>query len=94
MEGIWKEDIAPVFKLTDLTMMYKNHLEQLGAVVEGHIRFKHRLMSAFPGLQAHHSIVLGFDEDFSAALTKACDFDDDVMYLVHMCCTNCVQRNI
>ena len=37
MEDLRKEDIAPVFKLTDLTQMYKNRLEQLGAVVEGRI---------------------------------------------------------
>ena len=40
MEDLWKEDIATVFKLTDLTQMYKNQLEHLGAVVEGQIHFK------------------------------------------------------
>ena len=35
MEDLRKEDIAPVFKLTDLASMYKTRLEQLGADVEG-----------------------------------------------------------
>ena len=80
---------APVFKLTDLTQMYKNRLEQLGAVVDGRIhssRLKDRLLSALPDLQAHlqgNSVILSFNEDFIVALTKACDFDDDAMHLVH-----------
>ena len=68
--------------------MYKNGLEQLGAVVEGCIhssRLKYRLLSALPDLQAHlqgNSVILSFNEDFIVALTKACDFDDDPMHLV------------
>ena len=88
MEDLRKEDIAPVFKLTDLTQMYKNRLEQLGAVVDGRIhssRLKDRLLSALPDLQAHlqgNSVILSFNEDFIVALTKAYDFDDDAMHLV------------
>ena len=88
MEDLQKEDIAPVFKLTDLTQMYKNRLEQLGVVVDGRIhssRLKDRLLSALPDLQAHlqgNSVILSFNEDFIVALTKACDFDDDAMHLV------------
>jgi len=83
-----KEDISPVFKLTDLTQMYKNRLDHLGAAVEGRIhssRLKDRLLSAIPDLKAHpqeNSIILSFDEDFSSGLTKACNYDDDGMHLV------------
>lgn len=48
-------------------------------------RLKDRLLSALPDLQAHYegnNIILSFYEDFSAALRKACDFDDDAMHLV------------
>jgi len=88
MEDLWKEDIAPVFKLTDLTQMYKDRLQKLGAVVEGRAhssRLKDRLLSVLPDLQARYegnSIILSFYEDFSAALRKAWDFDDDAMHLV------------
>ena len=98
MEDLRKEDIAPVFKLTNLTQMYKNRFEQLGAVVEGRIhssRLKDRLLSALPDLQAHlqdNSVILSFNEDFIVALTKACDFDDDAMHLV--CAAQIVRKEM
>jgi len=86
MEDLRKEVSAPVFKLTGLTQMYKDQLQQLGVVVEGcahSSRLKDRLLSALPDFQAHYegnSIILSFYEDFSAALRKACDFDDDPIH--------------
>jgi len=52
-------------------------------------------MYAFTDLQAHpqsNSTVLSFDEDFSATLRKACDFDDDAMYL--LCAAQIVWKEI
>ena len=89
MEDLRKEDIAPVFKLTDLAFMYKTQLEQLGADVEGQIhtsRLKETLLSVLPDLQAHSQgkcIILTFDEDIGSALQKACNIDDDAMHLAH-----------
>ena len=91
MEDFRKEDIAPVFKLADLALMYKMRLEQLGVDVGGRIhtsRLKERLLAALPDLQAHSQqesqgkcIILTFDEDVGSALTKACNNDDDGLHL-------------
>ena len=87
MEDLRKEDVAPVFKLTDLACMYKTRLEQLGADVEGRIhtsRLKERLLSVLPDLQAHSQgkcIILTFDGDIGSALRKAYNIDDDAMHL-------------
>jgi len=91
MEDLRKEDIAPVFKLTDLALMYKTRLEQLGIDVGGRIhtsRLKERLLSVLLDLQAHSQqeskgkcIVLTFNEDVGPALTKACNDDDDGLHL-------------
>ncbi len=48
-----EEYVAPVFKLSDLAQLYKQHLEQLGAATTGHVntsRLKERLLSVFPDL--------------------------------------------
>ena len=52
----WKtfeRKISPVFKLTDLTKLYKNQLKLLGVVFEGQIyalRLKGMLLSVLPDL--------------------------------------------
>ena len=67
--------------------MYKTRLEQLDADVEGRIhtsRFKKRLLSVLPDLQAHlqgKCVILTFDEDIGSALRKACNIDDDAIHL-------------
>ena len=86
-----EESVAPVFKLADLANMYKAHLEQLGADVEGHVhitRLKVRLLSVFPDLRAQlqgpgRGVLLTFDDSIGGALKKARehDHDNDAMHL-------------
>jgi hypothetical protein len=82
------EDVAPVFKLADLVELYKVRLKQLGDVqIRCHsTRLKSRLLLAFPDLTAvshgkDKGILLTFDRDFGDAIRKACDYDNDAMYL-------------
>ena len=78
-----EEGIAPIFKLTDLALMYKARLEQLSVVVGSLIhtfRLKTRLMSVFPDLRAHSqgkSIVIAFDDDVGGAL----NYDGNAIHL-------------
>ncbi|XP_041462085.1 uncharacterized protein LOC121413358 [Lytechinus variegatus] len=82
------EDIAPVFKLSDLAHLYKTRLEQLGATINNRIhttRLKERLLSELPELSAHshgRDTLLLFEKDVGPALRKACERDNDAMYLV------------
>jgi len=87
IEDAKDDDCAPVFKLADLGNLYKTRLEQLDAKV-GHrvhtTRLKARLLSVFPGLQAHsqgRDTLLTFKDDIGCALKKACDYDSDAIHL-------------
>lgn len=83
------EDVAPVFKLADLVILYSTRLEQLG--VEQHVKphsteLKNRILAQFPDLTAHREgrdVLLAFDEEVGPALRKACkiDYDDEGIYL-------------
>ena len=83
------EDVAPVFKLADLVILYSTRLEQLG--VEQNARphsteLKNRILAQFPDLTAHREgrdVLLAFDEEVGPALRKACkiDYDDEGIYL-------------
>ena len=82
------EDIAPVFKLVDLTEMYKVRLEQLGATVEKRIhatRLKNRLLTVLPDLRAYsqgRDTLLSFEKNIRPALMMACSHDSDAMHLM------------
>jgi len=82
-----------VFKLTDLTQMYKNRLEQHDPVVEGRMhssRLKDKLLSVSPDLQAHpqgNNIVL-----MKILVLQAFAFDNDAMHLV--CAAKIVHKEI
>ena len=88
MEDFCKEEfVTPLFKISDLAHMYKVHLEQLGADIEGgsHItRLKIRMLSVLPYLMGHlqgRDALCTFIDDIGDALKKAYDHDGDVMHL-------------
>ena len=80
---------VPVFKLSDLSKLYTERLEQLGIKTTGRLhstRLKERIMVHFPDLQAHaqgRDVLLAFDKDVGLALKKVLEdeYDDDGMYL-------------
>ena len=88
MEVVRDEESVSVFKLTDMVSLYKKRLQQLGVTVGNRIhstRLKIRLLSALRDLTAHvqgRKILLTFEEDIGLALIKACDGDNDVVYLM------------
>lgn len=80
-------DVAPLFKMTDLTNLYSNRLQQLGTNIRVHsTKLKNRILGYFPDMEAHkqgREIVLVFNKDIGHALRKACeqDADDDAVHL-------------
>ena len=84
------EDVAPIFKLSDLAKLYKDRLQQLGVLVEGRIhtsRLKNRILVHFPNLEAYkvgRDTYLAFQNDIGFAIQKVCAYDshdDDAMCL-------------
>lgn len=80
-------DVAPLFKMTDLTNLYSNRLQQLGTNIRVHsTKLKNRILCYFPDMEAHkqgREIVLVFNKDIGQALRKACehDADDDAVHI-------------
>ena len=76
-------DVASVFKLTDLTILYSNRLKQLGTVLPGRVhstKLKYRIMPYFPDMEEHKTgrdVLLAFNKDIGSALHKACEHDAD-----------------
>ena len=78
------EENAHVFKLANLIELYQSRMQQLGVKLDTRVhstRLKHRLLAQFPDMRAHTKgrdvLVLVFEEDVGAALTKACELDSD-----------------
>ena len=92
--------VASDFKLTDLTNMYSNRLEQLGSGVAGHVhstRLKERILAYFPDMEAHkqgRDVVLVCNKDVGSAIRKACerDVDNDAVHLAKA--ANIVRRDM
>ena len=82
------EERVFVLKLTDIVILYKKRLEQLGVTVGNRIhntRLKVRLLSTLPDLTAHvqeRGILLTFKEDIGLTLIEACDGDSDAVHLM------------
>ena len=82
-EARMDEDVAPVFKLSDLVKLYASRLKELG--VEQHARphsreLKNRILAQNPNLKANREgrdILLCFDCDMGPALPNVCDDDCD-----------------
>ena len=75
--------VAPMFKISDLVVLYKTRLQQLGTTVTGRIhstKLKDRILSYFPDLTAikqGREVLLVFNNDIGNALGKACAYDAD-----------------
>ena len=84
------EEMAQMFKLANLVELYQSRLQQLGVKLDTRIhstRLKQRLLAQFPDMRAHttgRDVLLVFEEDVGAALTKACELDsyNDVVHRV------------
>ena len=76
-------ELAPVFKLADLVILYSNRLKQLETELEGCInsaRLKEKIMDYFQDMEAHkqgQDMVLNSNADVGSALNKACEHDTD-----------------
>ena len=75
-----------MFKLADLTKIYKERLEQLG-VQSSNVhsnRLKDKLMAQMPELESHRkgrNVLLAFKEDIGPVLSQASDYSDANRYL-------------
>ena len=86
-------EVAPIFKLADLTKLYADRLSQLihnkplqPAKRLHSTRVRERLQDYFPTMRAQNEgrdVLLVFDDDIGPALLKACqyDCDRDAVYL-------------
>ena len=75
-------ELAPIFKLTDLSNLYTTRLKQLGtdAGCVHSTKLKDRILSYFPDMEAHkqgRNLVLIGNEHIGSALSKACEYDAD-----------------
>ena len=76
------DDIAVVFKLSELTKLYQSRLQQLGVYVKQRIHSTHlkeRILCHVPDFKAYkegRNVLLAFQKDIGPALKRACDFDD------------------
>ena len=80
-----REGTSPVvFKLADLTKIYKERLEQLG-VQSSNVhsnRLKDKLMAQMPELESHRKgcdVLLTFKEDIVPVLSQASDYNDAII---------------
>ena len=77
------EETAQVFKLANLVELYQSRMQQLGVKLDTRVhstRLKHILLAQFPDMRAHpkgRDVLLVFEEDVGAALTKVCELDSD-----------------
>ena len=72
--------LTPVFKLADITKLYRDKLVQLGVEVDRvySTRLKEKLLAHIPGLMVHKKdseVILIFDEDIGPAIPIG-DSDD------------------
>ena len=83
------EETAPVFKLANLVELYQSRMQQLGVKLDTRVhsaRLKQILLVQFYDRRAHtkaRGVLLVFEEDVGAALSKACELgsDNDVVDL-------------
>ena len=99
-EARMDDNVAPVFKLTDLVRLYSTRLEELGVKQRDHphsTRRKNHILTHFPDLAAHkegRDVLHAFDKDLGPALRKAYDqdYDDEAICLAKA--ANIVQRDM
>ncbi|CAG2215325.1 unnamed protein product [Mytilus edulis] len=82
-----EDNVAPVFKMSDLLKMYGNRLEKMGAEQEGRVhstRLKNRLLTYVPDIETYkqgREHLLAFKDDIGPALRRACEEDFDSNYM-------------
>ena len=85
------DNIAPVFKLSELVKLYMSCLKELGIKIEGRVnstRLKQRLLSITSGLKSQaqgKEIVFIFEADIGGAIKNACVNDRDSNYYEITC---------
>lgn len=78
---------APVFNLADMAKLYMSRMVQLGVEFDQRLhttRLKQRPPAHFPDMRAQSmgkDVMLVFDENIGAALSKACEHDSDSVHL-------------
>ena len=94
------DDVAPIFKMTDLADLYDSRLKQLGTNMGNRIhttKLKNRILAYFPDLEAHkqgRDVVLVCNKDIGNAIKKACEYDadSDAVHLVRA--ANAIRRDM
>ena len=92
-----RDESAPVFKLAELSQLYKSRLEQLGVEVVHSTLLKQRLLAEFPDMRAYTKggdVLMAFEDDIGSALAKACEQDnkEDAMHIARA--AHIVRRHI
>ncbi|CAC5399636.1 unnamed protein product [Mytilus coruscus] len=82
-----EDNLAPVFKMSDLSKMFGNKLEKTGAEQESRVhstRLKNRLLTYLTNIEAYkqgRENLLAFKDDIEPALRRACEEDYDSNYM-------------
>ena len=84
-----RDESAPVFRLAELSQLYKSRMEQLGVEVDNRVhstQLKQRLFAEFPDMRAYtkgRDVLMTFEDDIGSALAKACEQDnnEDAMHI-------------
>ncbi|CAG2243194.1 unnamed protein product [Mytilus edulis] len=85
LESRSEDNVAPVLKMLDLSNMYGNRLEKMGAEQEGRVhstRLKTRLLTYIPDIEAYkqgRENLLAFKDDIGPACEE--DFDSNYMQI-------------
>tara|TARA_B110000881_G_C18590493_1_gene527633 strand:- start:311 stop:2080 length:1770 start_codon:yes stop_codon:yes gene_type:complete len=93
-------NIAPLFKLADLTEMYSERLKTLGADVTSRVnstRLKERILANIPDMEAHkqgRDVLLAFKDDIGLALKTAFQSDLDEEAIILARAADIVRRDI
>ena len=95
-----RDESAPVFKLAELSQLYKSRMEQLGVEVDNRVhstRLKEGLLAEFPDMRAYtkgRDVLMAFENDIGSALAKACEQDnnEDAMHIARA--AHIVRRHI
>lgn len=82
-------EIAPVFKLAQLSKKYTTRLQQLGIQIPvkvNNTRLKNRILAQFPDVSDHREgrdVLLAFNKDLGPALKSACErnYDEEALIL-------------
>ena len=83
IEEARQDGSAPVFRLAELSQLYKSRMEQLGVELDSRVnstRLKERLLAEFPDMRAYikgRDVLMAFEDDIGTALAKACEQDNN-----------------